>query len=634
MRKLVSFLLGISAFIFLPIQLSASQDILIRASLFQGTWGENQAGFKEVVILSESSAPQLSVLKFIINEPEYELKADVIDALMDVLNLSEIDDVFSFSKVWNGIDPIPEEKFLADRVGFRIILKPKKISPQSLEMHVAVFRSQLDKLQLDEMTETQLIQTLLGDRHMGKFLDLTFNLEMGNPMVIGIPQKERSIYLLMIGLTEATPDLEGEPPEEKEVEDRVVKVETLKCIQDIHPVYPVELREEGVEGTVELKITVDEEGFVGNVKVIKSLHPYLDYTASRTLWQVKFEPVLHEGKAVPAVLDIKVNFSREIWNRREEMGGDEEKVQTEDRRSSQAELGKILERCADYCQRLAGSALDFVCMESIRETRYQFSGLRWYGLLTFRHPDRSTTSYRRVPMITREKTIRNNYLNDYQLVKKGDEIDERRLLLEENKKKLEDSKKILDLKQFTALLPHVATVKILGQNNQHLFTFRLLKNDRVYGRSAYVIGARPKSRYEGSIESAKIWIDKDTFQILKNEVIGVPIEGYEDVLKDCVELNVTPQFVTTYDFRIEKNGIRFPSRTAILVKYFQNNKIWRGARYKIKADLKYDDYRFFTVETEHEIIKKLLDTFPLNQTKGKIIFTNSIRLSPCVLRYF
>lgn len=41
--------------------------------------------------------------------------------------------------------------------------------------------------------------------------------------------------------------------------------------------------------------------------------------------------------------------------------------------------------------------------------------------------------------------------------------------------------------------------------------------------------------------------DKETFQILRNENRGIPIEGYVDGLKDCVELNVTFQFVMTFE---------------------------------------------------------------------------------------
>lgn len=633
MRKLIRLFLWISAFVFLTIPLSAQENTLIRVSLFQGTWGEAQSGFKEVVILSESSIPQLASLKSLINEPEYELKSGIIDMLMDVLNLPEIDDVFAFSKFWNGKDPIPDERFLADRVGFRFVLNPRRISPQTLEMHLAVFRSRLDQLQLEEMTETQLIQTLLGDRHMGKFLDLTFNIDMDIPTIIGIPQQDQSAYFLMIGLTEAAQDLTGEIPEDRELSDLAVKVETLKTVQELQPVYPVELREEGVEGTVRLQISIDGEGFVRKVKVTESLHPYLDYTAAQAIWQGKFDPVLHDGKPAPAVLDIKVHFTLETWKRREEKREDEEKLETEEEAHSWTELQKILDKCAEYCQMLANSALNFVCMESIKETRYQFSNLRWFKLLTFHVPDRSPTRFRQIPMITRDKTLRNKYLSDYQLVKKGEEVDERRLLLKENKEKMEDSKKILDMERFTVLLPHVTAIKLLGKKQQHLFAYRLLKDDKINGRNAYVIEARPRPRHEGSIKSARIWVDKKTYQILRSETRGVPIEGYEDVLKDCVELNVTPQFVTTHDYGVEKKGIRFPSRTTILVKYTQNNRIWRGKRSKIKADLVYYNYRFFMVETDYKIIKKMFETF-FNQNKNKIILKNSIQISPCVIRHF
>ncbi|MDH5467563.1 MAG: hypothetical protein OEY25_09110, partial [Candidatus Aminicenantes bacterium] len=36
----------------------------------------------------------------------------------------------------------------------------------------------------------------------------------------------------------------------------------------------------------------------------------------------------------------------------------------------QAELEEILQKCGDYCHRLANSALDFVCIEKIKEEMF------------------------------------------------------------------------------------------------------------------------------------------------------------------------------------------------------------------------------------------------------------------------
>ena len=52
----------------------------------------------------------------------------------------------------------------------------------------------------------------------------------------------------------------------------------------------------------------------------------------------------------------------------------------------------------------------------------------------------------------------------------------------------------------------------------------------------------------------------------------------------------------------EKNGILFPSRVTLLIEYPVN--VWGvGKRTRLDTDIRYDKYRFFTVETEKAIIR-------------------------------
>jgi hypothetical protein len=81
----------------------------------------------------------------------------------------------------------------------------------------------------------------------------------------------------------------------------------------------------------------------------------------------------------------------------------------------------------------------------------------------------------------------------------------------------------------------------------------------------------------------------------------VPIDGYEDVLNDCVILNIKPIFVTTHEYRTEKNGIMYASRSKVHAAYPGIDD--RGSIEKLGISLAYDKYKFFTVETEPKIIK-------------------------------
>jgi hypothetical protein len=142
---------------------------------------------------------------------------------------------------------------------------------------------------------------------------------------------------------------------------------------------------------------------------------------------------------------------------------------------------------------------------------------------------------------------------------------------------------------------------VLARDRQLRFNYRIIEEDKVHGKKAYVIEALPKSGNEDGIWSARIWVDMKSFQIIKCEIEGIPIDGYEDVLNDCAILNIKPIFLTTHEYRIEKNGILFPGRSSVRVAYPGID--YRGPIDKIKINMAYDKYKFFTVETDSKIVK-------------------------------
>ena len=96
-------------------------------------------------------------------------------------------------------------------------------------------------------------------------------------------------------------------------------------------------------------------------------------------------------------------------------------------------------------------------------------------------------------------------------------------------------------------------------------------------------------------------MDRQSFQILKSEIEGVPIEGYKDVLSDSIRLNGRPDFEMMNEYGVEKNGVMFPEKTTVQVEYRGIGRM--PPILKLSMSLKYKKYKFFTVETDHEIIK-------------------------------
>jgi hypothetical protein len=277
--------------------------------------------------------------------------------------------------------------------------------------------------------------------------------------------------------------------------------------------------------------------------------------------------------------------------------------------TGQQDLEKILAGSAEYCRKLADSALFFVCEETIKETHHHLKPPHELSDMFFRHEEWIYEAPNgggiilawRVQIMDPNRTERKSYVCDYQLIKRGETIEQRRIILKENGRFLPDQTKLLEERRYAVLKPIIASLQVLARDRQPLFVFRLLDDDRIRGKNAFVVEAVPKFGNADGVLSAKFWLEKDNFRILKSEVVGVPIDGYEDVLKDCLFLNIEPEFVTTHEYRVEKNGVLFPESSKVRVEY---RGLTRGRPFsKLMTDLTYEKYKFFTVETGHQVIK-------------------------------
>jgi periplasmic protein TonB len=62
------------------------------------------------------------------------------------------------------------------------------------------------------------------------------------------------------------------------------------------------------KGVTTMLIVVGEDGLVGDVRVTRSLGPYLDSKAVEAVKTWKFEPGTKHGKPVPVQIAVEVNF--------------------------------------------------------------------------------------------------------------------------------------------------------------------------------------------------------------------------------------------------------------------------------------------------------------------------------------
>jgi TonB family protein len=85
-------------------------------------------------------------------------------------------------------------------------------------------------------------------------------------------------------------------------------VELPRAVETAQPFYPREPHAAGVEGTVNLELVVESTGSVGDVRVIKSLHPDLDQAAIASARKWRFVSGAKDGQPVDLVVTMEVAF--------------------------------------------------------------------------------------------------------------------------------------------------------------------------------------------------------------------------------------------------------------------------------------------------------------------------------------
>lgn len=112
-------------------------------------------------------------------------------------------------------------------------------------------------------------------------------------------------------------DLAGLSYEVTDPATLVVRQQALRVGEDIaeptlvhrvNPEYPEEARKAGIEGAVVLEVTIDQQGDVRHVEVVRSLDPVLDQAAVAAVSQWRYNPSLYGGTPVAVIATITVVF--------------------------------------------------------------------------------------------------------------------------------------------------------------------------------------------------------------------------------------------------------------------------------------------------------------------------------------
>jgi protein TonB len=86
-------------------------------------------------------------------------------------------------------------------------------------------------------------------------------------------------------------------------------IQETYLIYKVNPAYPGQAKREGIQGTVRLRIIINEEGFVYEVKGNAENNPVLEQAAIPAVKRWRFSPFLMKGVPVAIETTATVNFT-------------------------------------------------------------------------------------------------------------------------------------------------------------------------------------------------------------------------------------------------------------------------------------------------------------------------------------
>jgi protein TonB len=175
--------------------------------------------------------------------------------------------------------------------GYEVEIIPQRMEEEMVQLRVAVQKG--GKLFFSTDVSAPMDKSVVIGRMMEqsqKALLVTFYME---------EEKDSSV---MLGLDTAGLASSPEPTQAIQMDSEPIPLDY------VHPAYPESARREGVEGTVWVRVLVDESGDVANAVVIKSAREDLDQAALESAWKVEYRPAKSQGKPVAVWMVYSITF--------------------------------------------------------------------------------------------------------------------------------------------------------------------------------------------------------------------------------------------------------------------------------------------------------------------------------------
>ncbi len=262
--------------------------------------------------------------------------------------------------------------------------------------------------------------------------------------------------------------------------------------------------------------------------------------------------------------------------------------------SNDTALEAILDKCADYCEKIRSLALYFVCKEKILEVEFAELPERLREIV-IRHglgdgPYKIT--------IGCSPHLRDVYrcVYDYQLIRKPytNKVMEKRILLSENHEKKHVKNAELKTRFHHSQL-FLAPVAIFGKSNQADYDYQIIGREKHYMDEEIVIEAIPRPHAQGNKMHGKAWISEEDYSITRIEWTSDSVENMDALEIEAEFLQARPEVMCSVEFKHRIKDIRFPNKYSLIEAYYHKN---RRLYNRTEITVHYRDYQFFIVSTK------------------------------------
>jgi len=256
-------------------------------------------------------------------------------------------------------------------------------------------------------------------------------------------------------------------------------------------------------------------------------------------------------------------------------------------------LGRVLRLTKAYCARLDKAAFDFVCLEDIKEERTPLSELGADAILLGYVRPGMMSSYRK----PNRGWVR-TFVYDYQFIRKAGQSVESRTLVEEDGRPKKEPNAVLETLSVRVQNALFGPTGLFSADRQPRHEYTIAGEETTDGQTVLLVDVVPRPPVDPGHVVGRAWILEKDASILKIEWNQTSVAGFELIQSIAQKLKAEPRLVSTTEYGVEKNGIRFPSRDTTEESYIRKDK---KKDVRTKTTIVYRNYKFFTVETEVEI---------------------------------